>query len=190
MSWLIVGLGNPGPQYHQTRHNIGARALDFLKVSDELIWKKKFQGYCAKSQDFLFLRPQTFMNLSGQSVAQAANFYKTAIENILVVHDELDLPFGTVHLKKGGGLAGHNGLKSLATSLGGQEFYRFRLGIGRPPAGQDVSSWVLSPFSSQQAPWVEDFLRGCGEVLDFFLAHGPQQTATKYNRRSLIGEES
>ncbi len=145
---LIVGLGNPGSEYEHTRHNIG---VDFLyslasSYSISLSSENKFYGMTGRGSieghDLRLLFPTTFMNLSGKSVLALANFYKIAPDEILVIHDDLDLNPGFMKLKAGGGLAGHNGLKSIASCLGTQNFLRLRFGIGKPPS-KDVISWVL-----------------------------------------------
>ena len=122
MDKLIVGLGNYGTKYESTRHNIGWDIFEYLSFKDRLIWKEKFKGVFASHSvngvKYHFLKPQTYMNLSGESVAPLCSFFKVKIEDILVLHDELDLPFGTVAFKKGGGLAGHNGLKSTTRRAG------------------------------------------------------------------------
>ncbi len=152
---LIVLLGNPGSKYEKTRHNAAWLCLDSLAGASGLTWKEKFNGrwaeYGSPGSTVKVLKPETFMNKSGESVIRAAEFFRLAPEEILVVHDELELPFGTVQFRKGGGLGGHNGLRSIKQHLGTGDFYRFRLGISRPAHG-DVSRWVLSPFSSEESP--------------------------------------
>lgn len=153
MFQLVVGVGNPGSQYAETKHNIAWLFLDNESTFRSSIWKSKFKGEYTegsiKSKKVYALKPQTFMNLSGESVQPMAAFFKIAPSEILVIHDELDLPFGQVHFKMGGGLAGHNGLKSICACLGTDQFARMRIGIGRPPHG-DVSNWVLSGFHGDQ----------------------------------------
>ena len=153
MFQLVVGVGNPGPQYAETKHNIAWMLLDHSPSFSSAIWKSKFKGLYAegshKGHKFYGLKPQTFMNLSGESVQPLAAFFKIEPAKILVIHDELDIPFGQVHFKMGGGLAGHNGLKSIAACLGTDQFARMRIGIGRPPHG-DVANWVLSPFGKEE----------------------------------------
>jgi|GEM_PF-504587 len=150
---LVVFLGNPGKQYSQTRHNTGRMLLSFLPDTDSLIWREKFNGRIADYSTTIsrcrFLLPETFMNRSGLSVSAAVNFYKINLNNLLVVHDDLELPFGAYSWREGGGLAGHNGLKSLKDSLGGTGFLRLRLGIGRPVRGT-VQSWVLGRFTPEE----------------------------------------
>jgi PTH1 family peptidyl-tRNA hydrolase len=152
---LIVGLGNPGQQYEKTRHNAGFLFLDSLASERSCVWSNKpaFQGLMAEcniaDEKILLLKPQAYMNRSGQAVGKVARYYKIATEEILVVHDELDFDAGVLRLKKGGGHAGHNGLKDIIAHLGGKDFYRLRIGIGRPVAGAVVADYVLSTPSKQ-----------------------------------------
>jgi peptidyl-tRNA hydrolase, PTH1 family len=150
---LVVGLGNPGPRYRDTRHNAGFRVVEELaRRLDAGSPKSKHGGRLWEVRDgdlrLALLAPETYMNESGQSVATAMRFYKLPVEQLLVVHDEIDLPFGDVRAKAGGGLAGHNGLRSVAGALGTGEFERVRVGIGRPERGdpRPVADWVLLPF--------------------------------------------
>ena len=152
LSHLVVGLGNPGARYRDTRHNLGRRAVEL--IADELggSWRSRWNGRVSELRDgderLALLVPETFMNESGRSVAPALRFYKLPPERLVVVHDELDLELGDVRAKQGGGLAGHNGLRSLAEDLGSQDFLRVRIGIGRPERGdrRPVADWVLQPF--------------------------------------------
>ena len=187
MDYLIVGLGNPGSEYERTRHNIAWSALESAPFSSGLAWKEKYKGlyasYSFRKGKGHFLKPQTYMNLSGESVQPCADFFKIPVENILVVHDELDLPFGTMAFKKGGGLAGHNGLKSISQRLGSRDFLRLRLGIGRPDHG-NVASYVLSSFSSDEKIVLDDFLSGGGEAIDCFMNEGFQKAAKAFSKKS------
>lgn len=157
-AWLLVGLGNPGDQYAKNRHNIGFMIADALAQENHFpAFKSKFQGHLAEGaiagQKIILLKPQTFMNLSGQSVQAAAKFYKVAPERIIAFHDELDLPAFKVKVKKGGGNAGHNGLKSLDAHLGTPDYWRVRLGIGHPGEREKVHGYVLGDFAkAEQAP--------------------------------------
>lgn len=150
---LIVGLGNPGDQYAKTRHNIGFRVLDSLQLD----FHKGFQGLYAKSGDLIYLKPQTFMNRSGDSVLAALSFHKIKPEDLLVIHDELDLPFGTIKFKKSGGHAGHNGLRDIMRLIG-PDFNRIRIGIGKPENKNQVADYVLSPFSSLEESQLPDLI--------------------------------
>jgi len=153
---LIVGLGNPGRQYEKTRHNAGFLFLDVLAQKLGCTWsnESRFQGLFAEGNiangKVMLLKPDTFMNRSGQSVGKVARYYKLLPEEILVVHDELDFNPGAVKLKKDGGHAGHNGLRSIIEHLGSKEFYRLRIGIGRPAVGKVVADFVLSSPSKRE----------------------------------------
>lgn len=189
MDRLIIGLGNPGSKYQHTRHNIGWDVLDALSFKDELKWSSKFKGqysiYHLGTEKIYFLKPETFMNLSGESVQPFMAFFKIEIENILVVHDELDLSFGTIAFKKGGGLAGHNGLKSITEKLGSQEFKRLRLGIGRPVHG-DVSNWVLSGYTGEDKDFIVPYLKGAAEALEEYIKLGFDKASTIYSKKKIV----
>ena len=186
---LVVGLGNPGKNYEMTKHNIGQLSLDCLSFTEHLIWKKKFQGlfssYDVKEERAYFLKPTTFMNNSGESVQALCSFFKIPIENILVVHDELDLPFGTLGLKMGGGTAGHKGLISVAQMLGAYDFKRLRLGIGRPSEGS-VSDYVLGRFSEQQQLNLKKFLLESAKAVELFIEKGLGCAATTYSKKNIL----
>lgn len=161
---LIAGLGNPGQQYQKTRHNVGFLFLDHLLQSRSGSWstESKFHGIIANSfigsSKIILLKPQTFMNRSGLSVGSVARFYKLKAEEILVVHDELDFEAGVAKLKKGGGHAGHNGLRDIISHLNEKDFYRIRLGISRPAPGKSVSDYVLSkPSKDEQSLLIHAF---------------------------------
>ncbi len=153
---LIVGLGNPGRQYEKTRHNAGFLFLDRLVSDSNCDWvrESRFDGLLAEIEvaggKVLLLKPGTFMNRSGRAVGKVARYYKLALDEILVIHDELDFDVGVVKLKKDGGHAGHNGLRDIIAHLGAKEFYRLRIGIGRPPAGKVVADFVLSSPSKNE----------------------------------------
>jgi PTH1 family peptidyl-tRNA hydrolase len=150
---MIVFLGNPGQEYANTRHNAGWLCCDYIKQVQYENWQKKFKGswlsYGTGENKVIFLKPETFMNKSGESLVAAMVFFKIQAKEVLVVHDDLEQKFGTISFKSGGGLGGHNGLKSIATLCGTQDFHRFRIGIGRPVHGS-VSSWVTSRFSKEE----------------------------------------
>jgi PTH1 family peptidyl-tRNA hydrolase len=189
MDRLIVGLGNPGSKYNHTRHNIGWDCFEELSFANDLSWTEKFKGeyavYNNGPEKVYFLKPQTFMNLSGESVQPMMNFFKIPLENILVVHDELDLPFGTIAFKKGGGLAGHNGLKSITACLGSQEFKRVRTGIGRPIHG-DVSNWVLSGYTGEDKDFFREYLKGTAAALEDYIKLGFDKAASTYSKKKIV----
>jgi len=163
---LIVGLGNPGAQYEATRHNVGFWFVDQLarQLKASLAPQAKFFGRAARCGDAWLLQPTTFMNRSGQAVAALAHFYKIPAAEILVVHDELDLPPGGIRLKQGGGNGGHNGLKDIQARLGSPDFWRLRLGIGHPRSlnlAQEVVDFVLHPPRQEELPAIEQALDRC-----------------------------
>ncbi len=160
---LIVGLGNPGADYARHRHNIGFMVVDALAEAYRFTsWRSKYSSEIAEGQiggtKVMLQKPQTFMNRSGIAVAQAANFYKLALDDLLIVHDELDLAAGKVRIKVGGGVAGHNGLRSIAASIGSKDFRRLRLGIGHPGDKARVTGHVLGNFSSADRTWLNPLL--------------------------------
>lgn len=192
MALLIVGLGNPGLQYEDTRHNIAWKTLEALSFYDELNWKEKFKGLFSqkniKDHQCIFLKPQTYMNLSGESVRPAMDFFKVDFNDVLVVHDEIDLPFGTVHLKKGGGLAGNKGLKSIAQHLPNANFLRLRMGVGRPKFGE-VSAHVLGQFNEEEKPWLEDFNKLGASAIEMYIKSGFQRAQNKFSKKSILPKE-
>jgi len=153
---LVVGLGNPGREYERTRHNAGWLVLDELARRLDGSWRSKFSGSLAEvrlgDRRLALLKPETYMNESGRSVGAAVRFFKVEPEQVLVVHDDVDLEPGRLQARAGGGLAGHNGLRSLAQHLGSQDFLRLRIGVGRPGRGdpRSVADWVLSPFAPEE----------------------------------------
>jgi len=164
---LIVGLGNPGPRYAANRHNIGFLAIDEIaRVHRAAPFRRRFQGEAAEvvlgSERAILLKPQTFMNESGRSVAEAQRFYKIALSDVIVLHDELDLPPAKLRVKQGGGNAGHNGLRSI-TAQCGNEYRRVRLGIGHPGDKALVHAYVLNDFGKAETPWVEDLCRAVAD---------------------------
>ena len=190
MAKLIVGLGNPGLEYEFTRHNIGRLALDQLSFYDGLAWKNKFKGsfasYNFDGKKVHFLTPETFMNRSGESVQEAGSFYKIATEDILVVHDELDIPFGTMVFKLGGGAAGHNGIKSTAQMLGSPDFPRLRLGIGRPTEGKNTTAHVLGNFNGEEEKHLEAFLSEAAKAIETFIKEDFQRAASLYSKKDTL----
>lgn len=188
---FVVGLGNPGREYVTTRHNVGFMAVDELaRRADAEPFRDKFSGRLARAtlggEPALLLEPSTYMNDSGRCVQAAMAFHKVALSELLVVHDELDLAFGTVRLKLGGGHAGHNGLRSIMTALGTPDFARLRFGIGRPPPGfrGDVASFVLGPFDAVEAGNLADPLRTAVESVLEVAARGIAAAMNVRNARA------
>ncbi|GJL85358.1 MAG: peptidyl-tRNA hydrolase [Micavibrio sp.] len=182
--WLLVGLGNPGDEHAKHRHNIGFMVLD--AIADETgfpAWRSKFQGEMSEGKvggdKVVLLKPQTYMNESGQSVGKAAKFYKISPEKIVVFHDELDLKNATVRIKKGGGNAGHNGLRSIQDHLSTPDFWRARIGIGHPGDKNRVSGYVLSDFAKADQDWVEAVINGLANSCDLIVSDGPEAYGKK-----------
>ncbi|MGD8711613.1 MAG: aminoacyl-tRNA hydrolase [Thiohalophilus sp.] len=187
---LIVGLGNPGAEYEDTRHNAGFWFVDTLARQQNVFFKseKKFHGEVAKfshaGQDVWLLKPETFMNLSGQAVQALARFYKINVENILVVHDDLDLPPGAARLKQGGGHGGHNGLRDIISKMGGNGFQRLRLGIGHPGDKSRVTGHVLKKSSSEDRIAIENAIDAALKVLPTILDGELQKAMNQLHTQS------
>ncbi|MDC0718826.1 aminoacyl-tRNA hydrolase [Nannocystis bainbridge] len=184
--WLLVGLGNPGARYARTRHNIGFMAVDAWcdKATSSPSWSEKWKAQVATlgtgSSRVVALKPQTFMNRSGQSVVPAAQFLRVPPPQILVVHDEVDFPLGRLAVKKGGGHGGHNGLRDILQLLGNGDFLRIRLGIGRPVHGE-VADHVLSDFRPDEEPVVDDLLARAVAAITSVTREGVVTAMNKFN---------
>lgn len=184
---LIVGLGNPGSKYADNRHNIGFHiVMRFAEDIGAPAFKAKFKGVFTKaylgSKEVVLLMPGTYMNLSGESVAPALKFFGIPPERLIVVHDELDLPFGEVRIKKGGGLAGHNGLRSIARHLGTQDFLRLRFGIDRP-VGRPVAAYVLSDFSKDERAVMDERLEFSCAALRAIIEDGVEAAMLRFHTK-------
>ena len=178
-AWLIVGLGNPGPRYELTRHNVGQMVLDELAA-------RRGEGFRAHKANarvaetwlrpggakLILAKPNTFMNVSGGPVAGLAKFYGVEPEHVVVVHDELDIPFDTIKLKTGGGHGGHNGVRDVAKALDSGEVARVRVGIGRPPGRQDPADWVLDPFGSAERKNLPILLGDAADAVEQLVDEG------------------
>jgi peptidyl-tRNA hydrolase, PTH1 family len=183
--WMVVGLGNPGARYQSTRHNIGFRVIDAL--SERLGFRmdeKRFRAEIGRSEGSLYMKPQTFMNLSGQSVGPALGYFKLATSDLVVVHDELDFELGRIQVKQGGGHGGHNGLRSLLESLPDANFTRIRLGVGRPSGPQAPADYLLSSFPQSELPEVERMIGVGADAMESIIKHGISRSMAVYNRLS------
>jgi PTH1 family peptidyl-tRNA hydrolase len=186
--WLIAGLGNPGAKYLLTRHNIGFMAVDHFISSagspprreekNSEVWRFKMEN-----QELLFVKPQTFMNNSGEPIRALMDFYKIGIENLIVIHDDIDQGFGAIKIQKNRGAGGHNGLKSINEQLGSMDYLRLKLGVGRPTIPQmDVASHVLQNFAAEEQTQILPFLNVASDALESLLFEGPEKAATQFNR--------
>ena len=176
-AWLIVGLGNPGPSYSGHRHNVGAMVVDELAVrTNGSLRSHKARAAAAEvrvdAQRAIIAKPLTFMNESGGPVAGLLSFYKVPVENLVVIHDELDIPFAEVRLKLGGGEGGHNGLRSVTKSVGTRDYLRVRVGIGRPPGRMDAADYVLHDFSSTERSEVPLLISDAADAVERLVAEG------------------
>ncbi len=185
--FLVVGLGNPGPQYALTRHNIGFLAIDlFAKSLNATTWKEEHRAFTCKMNidgtQVLLAKPMTYMNNSGESVIPLLNFYKIPQENLIVAHDEIDIPFEAIRIQKNRGHAGHNGIRSISELLGSADYIRLKLGVGRPPHPEmKVSDFVLQKFSADEQDRLSDFLNKAGDGIESIIFDGVAKAAGKFN---------
>jgi PTH1 family peptidyl-tRNA hydrolase len=182
---LVAGLGNPGREYAATRHNVGWMVVDELARRHGGSWRSKFAGQLAEvrvdAARLALVKPETYMNESGRSIAAAARFFKVPLESVLVVHDDVDLDEGRLQARMGGGLAGHNGLRSISQSLGSQEFLRLRIGVGRPGHGdrRSVADYVLAAFDPETD--VEGLVSRSADAVETLLAEGVAAAQQRFN---------
>jgi len=199
---LAVFLGNPGAKYRRNRHNAGWMLADAMAFSPLLSWQKKFRGLYACGNGFHFLKPQTFMNLSGESALAAATFFKIKPEQIIVVHDEIELHPGTLSLKFSGGLGGHNGLRSMKACFGTADFWRLRIGVGRPDgripgtggsaeSGREagIADWVLSDFSAAESGAFAPVFDVGAELLERAITAGPETLLPEWAKKKPPAEQ-
>jgi PTH1 family peptidyl-tRNA hydrolase len=196
MIQLAVFLGNPGSGYARHRHNAGRMLAQALPFYQSLSWKKKYRGLYAFYDNRHFLMPETYMNLSGESVFAAAAFYKIKINEILIVHDELELPLGYLSLKDAGGLGGHNGLRSMNKCFGSADFWRLRIGLGRPDArlpgqggmegsGEGIVDWVLSNFTSDEKEALVPVFEAGAELLQKTFVCEPETLLNEWKKKKV-----
>ena len=186
---MIVGLGNPGPEYKDTRHNIGFKVLDLL--SRELgvrLENRRFQSRNTRTRlegkDIIFLCPMTYMNLSGNSVRLCADYYRIDREHILVVHDDLDLPVGRIKVAREGGAGGHKGVKSIIDHLGGRGFPRIRIGIGRPRYNESTEDFVLSPFYKDERDTIESIIQTAADACRLVVMDSVEHAMNQINSQN------
>lgn len=181
---LIVGLGNPGREYKDTRHNIGFLILD--NYLGEVEWKEKFSGLyytCViKNEKVIFLKPQTYMNLSGTSVALAANYFKVDVNDILIIHDDLDMEFGRIKIKHISSSGGHNGIKSITKSLNSDLYCRFKFGISNNKK-MNTKDYVLGKFTKDELNYINDNKEMLANVINSFIIYGVDKTMNDYNKK-------
>ena len=187
-TWLVAGLGNPGPGYAGNRHNIGHMVLDELanRVG------AKFKTHASRAQvvqgrvgiggpRVVLAKPMTYMNLSGGPVANVAKFFSIPLENLIVVHDEIDIPFDTIKLKRGGGEGGHNGLRDISKAIGSKDYLRVRTGVGRPPGRMDTADWVLQDFSKTEKQTLPFLIDNAADAVELLMAQGLEAAQGKFH---------
>ena len=187
--WLIVGLGNPGPEYARHRHNIGFMVADLLAQRAGLRFSRHRRVAADVAEGRLriggprivLVKPLTFMNLSGGPVAGLAQFYKVPVAQVIAVHDELDVPYEQLRIKQGGGEGGHNGLRSMSTSLGSKDYVRVRFGIGRPPGRQNPADFVLSDFSPVERKELDFFIDRAADAVEMVIERGLEPAQNQYH---------
>ncbi|HZN16736.1 MAG TPA: aminoacyl-tRNA hydrolase [Micromonosporaceae bacterium] len=187
--WLVAGLGNPGPVYARNRHNVGFRVVDLLSERIGVRFGRHRRAVAEAAEGHLeyggpklvLVKPLTFMNLSGGAVAGLMHFYRVPVERVVAVHDELDIPFGQLRLKCGGGEGGHNGLRSMTRALGSKDFLRVRFGIGRPPGRQDPADFVLSDFSAAERKELDLLVDRAADAVQAVVTRGLEWAQNVYH---------
>ncbi|MBI1820105.1 MAG: aminoacyl-tRNA hydrolase [Nitrospirae bacterium] len=185
---IIVGLGNPGQKYEKSRHNVGFMVVDYLAETNQILINKKNNLYesgsgLLLSHKVLLVKPATFMNQSGIAVRQIIDYFHESSARLIIIHDELDIPFGEIRIKLKGGSGGHNGVASLMDFLNTDQFLRIRAGIGRPVENEDVVSFVLSPFFKEQQVVLQGMIKKSAEAVKEVLSSGAHQAMNLYNQR-------
>lgn len=189
VTWLAVFLGNPGPKYEWTRHNAGFLTCDALaKKLGVNVNRARFKALTAicdiGGESVMLMKPQTYMNNSGEAAAEAARFYKIPPEHVIVVSDEVSLPVGRLRIRQKGSAGGHNGLKSIIDQLGSDQFPRIRLGVGAPPhPDYDMADWVLSVFRDQDAADIADAAKRAAEAVECYITEGPERAMNRFNTK-------
>lgn len=192
---FIVGLGNPGARYQWNRHNIGFLVVDRLANTNHIqISHKRFQTLYGTgwidSHKVILAKPMTFMNQSGESVKKAVNFFQADMGDLIVIHDDLDLPFGRLRFKRRGGDGGHQGVRSIIERMGGNNFLRLKVGIGRPPRGMEPAEYVLSSFDEAQQPFLDEILNQAAEALMVMLSEGVERAMNRYQKKVTLPSQS
>ena len=187
--FLLAGLGNPGARYAKTRHNLGFMVVDRIAEEEGLFWRRRDRALVAQWGSGWLMKPATYMNASGEAVAPFVRYYEIAPERLLVIHDDMDLPLGRLRLRRGGSAGGQKGVRSIIEQLGTDRFDRLRVGIGRPPAGWDAASWVLSEFNEEEAALAAKVVETAAAAARTWRAEGLQAAQQKFNGLDLRQED-
>ncbi|KAA0258690.1 aminoacyl-tRNA hydrolase [Deferribacter autotrophicus] len=186
---MIVGLGNPGKEYERTRHNIGFMVVDAVAECLDANYKRGFKGGYAKVGDVILLKPFTYMNRSGEAVKDVVNYYKIDTENILIIHDDLDMEFGKIKFKKGGSDGGHNGIRSIINHLGNSNFFRLKIGISKPIRSEYTSQYVLGEFNTSEKKVLPELIELCRNAVLCFVNDGYRVAMNNFNNKKVDKEE-
>ncbi|MDO4516198.1 MAG: aminoacyl-tRNA hydrolase [Bacillota bacterium] len=187
VEWLVVGLGNPGPKYEWTRHNMGFLVIDELAEREKIpVQRLKYKALTNTAvlggQSVLLMKPTTYMNLSGEAVGEAARFYKIPPERVLVISDDVALPQGKLRIRRSGSAGGHNGLKNIIAHLGSDQFPRIKVGVGgKPHPDHDMADWVLGKFTGQDRKVMEEAITRAADAVTLYLSQGPDQAMARFN---------
>lgn len=187
VSWIIVGLGNPGSKYQNTRHNIGFITADYIADEkrvklNKIKFKASYNILTIGGEKCLLMKPNTYMNLSGEAVKEAATFYKVPADHIIVIFDDCSLPCGKLRIRQNGSAGGHNGIKSIISHLGTDAFPRIKIGVGeKPHPDYDMADWVLSSFSEQDKKLLKPAVENAAKALEVFISDGPDRAMNKFN---------
>jgi peptidyl-tRNA hydrolase, PTH1 family len=184
---LVVGLGNPGKKYERTRHNLGFLVVDHIARQNQVAIKKKLCDalvgeWSNDGERILLVKPQSYMNRGGESIKALLDYFRLTAGDLVVIHDDLDLAFGRIRIRPGGGAGGHRGVLSIMESLGESRFYRVRIGIGRPPDGVDPVDFVLEPFLSQEVGQLDELVSRASDAVESLLREGGQRAMEQFNR--------
>ena len=187
VSWIIVGLGNPGSKYQNTRHNIGFITADYIADEkrvklNKIKFKASYNILTIGGEKCLLMKPNTYMNLSGEAVKEAATFYKVPADHVIVIFDDCSLPCGKLRIRQNGSAGGHNGIKSIISHLGTDAFPRIKIGVGeKPHPDYDMADWVLSAFSEQDKKLLKPAVENAAKALEVFISDGPDRAMNKFN---------
>lgn len=186
---IIVGLGNPGTRYEWSRHNVGFLVVNrFAEIHRIVVCTRRFKSLFGKgsvdSQPVVLANPMTYMNRSGEGVSKVVHFFQAGMEDVIVVHDDLDLPFGKLRIKQRGGDGGHQGIRSIIESMGGSNFLRLKIGVGRPPRGMDPAEYVLDDFSQSERSRLDEILSQAVEALKVMLLEGLQAAMNRFQKKA------
>ena len=184
---IVLGLGNPGRKYERARHNLGFLVVDQVAYRNSVVFKKKKYSsligeWQRDGEKVLLLKPQTYMNHSGEAVRSLFRYLPLSAKDLVVIHDDLDLPFGRIRVRPRGGAGGHRGIHSVLEALGEEGFFRVRVGIGRPPAGVDPTDYVLQPFSPQESSRLEEVVSKAADAVECLLQEGAERAMERFNR--------